>query len=88
VTDITPAADGKGSRQMQLEYQISGVSIEPEEKGPATLKLDGFYLVLVGGGRASLRTDVTLREGEKVVVGTSTVRDQGLVVVVSGRVIR
>lgn len=88
MTDIAPAAEGKGARQMQLEYQINGVSIEPEEKGPATVKLDGFYLVLVGGGRASLRTDVTLREGEKVVVGTSTVRDQGLVVVVSGRVIR
>ncbi len=88
VTDIAPAADGKGSRQMQLEYQINGVSIEPEEKGSANLRLDGFYLVLAGSGRASLRTDVTLREGEKVVVGTSTVRDQGLVVVVSGRVIR
>jgi hypothetical protein len=88
VTDITPAADGKSARQMQLEYQINGLSVEPEEKGPATIKLDGFHLVLVGGGRSSLRTDVTLREGEKVVVGTSTVRDQGLVVVVSGRVIR
>jgi hypothetical protein len=88
VTDIAQAADGKSARQMQLEYQINGLSIEPEGKGPATIKLDGFNLVLVGGGRSSLRTDVTLREGEKVVVGTSTVRDQGLVVVVSGRVIR
>ncbi len=88
VTDVAQAIDGKGPRQMQLEYQINSLSIEPGEKGPATIKLDGFYLSLVGGGRAQLRTDVTLREGEKVVVGTSTVRDQGLVVVVSGRVIR
>ena len=39
-------------------------------------------------GRAQLKTDVTLREGEKVVVGTSTVQDRGLVVVMSGRVIK
>ena len=52
------------------------------------VKLDGFSLVLVGDGRAQLKTDVTLREGEKVVVGTSTVQDRGLVVVVSARVIR
>jgi hypothetical protein len=45
-------------------------------------------LSLVGDGRAQLKTDVTLRDGEKVVVGTSTVQDKGLVVVVSARVIR
>jgi hypothetical protein len=31
---------------------------------------------------------VTLADGEKVVVGTSTVRDKGLVVLLSARVIR
>jgi hypothetical protein len=35
-----------------------------------------------------VRTDVTLRDGEKVVVGTSTVQDHGLVVVVSARVLQ
>ncbi len=59
-----------------------------ETSRPASLKLDGFSLSLVGAGRAQLKTDVTLREGEKVVVGTSTVQDRGLVVVVSGRVLR
>jgi hypothetical protein len=35
-----------------------------------------------------VKTEVTLRDGEKVVVGTSTVQDRGLVVVVSARVIK
>ena len=73
---------------MQLEYHINALSLEPREVGSANVKLDGFALSLVGEGRAQLRTDVTLRDGEKVVVGTSTVQDRGLVVVVSARIIR
>jgi hypothetical protein len=52
------------------------------------MRLAGFALSLVGDGRAQLKTDVTVHDGEKVVVGTSTVQDRGLVVVVSARVIR
>jgi hypothetical protein len=76
-----------GKRTMQAEYHINQVSIETS--GPVTrVKLDGFSLSLVGGGRAQLKTDVTLADGEKVVVGTSTVQDKGLVVLLSARVIR
>ena len=73
---------------MQLEYRINALTLEPGEAAARAIRLDGFSLVLVGGGRAQLKTDVTLRDGEKVVVGTSTVQDRGLVVVVSARVIR
>ena len=61
---------------------------EPGGAGAEMVRLDGFALTLVGGGRAQLKTDVTLRDDKKVVVGTSTVQDRGLVVVVSARVIR
>lgn len=88
VTELGEAG-GKGEKQtMQLEYQIQQLSVGPRETGPALLKLDGFYFSLVGGGRAQIRTDVSLRDSEKVVVGTSTVRDKGLAVVLSARVIR
>jgi hypothetical protein len=66
-----------------------------KEGSAVRIRLDGFKLALVGGGlalvgggRAQLKTDVTLADGEKVVVGTSTVQDKGLVVVLSARVIR
>ena len=93
VTELASApppgeAQKKASNAMQLEYRITSLSLEPGENGPATVRLDGFALTLAGQGRAQLRTDVTLREGERVVVGTSTVQDKGLVVVVSARVIR
>jgi type II/III secretion system protein len=89
VTDIgATSVNEKAGRPMQLEYQINQLTLDGSGAGPASIKLDGFSLTLVGEGRAQLKTDATLREGEKVVVGTSTVRDRALVVVVSARVIR
>jgi Bacterial type II/III secretion system short domain len=89
VTDLgVTGVNGKANRPMQLEYHIGSLSLDPAGTGPAAVKLDAFSLSLVGDGRAQLKTDATLREGEKVVLGTSTVRDRALVVVVSGRVIR
>ena len=89
VTDLSEPFEGKGPRRrMQLEFGINGLTLESGGSGPASLKIDGFSFSLVGEGRAQLKTDVTLRDGEKVVVGTSTVQDRGLVVVVSARVVR
>ena len=82
-----PAAKGDPP-QMQSEYQILQVALEPGSS-PARIRLDGFRLALIGGGgRAQVRTDVTVREGEKVVVGTSTVHGRALVVVLSAKVVR
>src|SRR5258706_1567255 len=89
VTDLAPTGPVRAAgKTMQLEYRVNALTLEPGEGAARTIRLDGFSLVLVGGGRAQLKTDVTLRDGEKVVVGTSTVQDRGLVVVVSARVIR
>jgi hypothetical protein len=88
VTDIgATSVNGKAKRPTQLEYHINSLSLEQSASGPAAVRLDGFSLSLVGEGRAQLKTDATLRDGEKVILGTSTVRDRALVVVVSGRVI-
>ena len=89
VTDLgLMSVNGKASRAMQLEYRINQLSLDQASSGPATVRLDGFSLVLVGDGRAQLRTDASMREGEKVVLGTSTVKDRALVVVVSARVVK
>jgi hypothetical protein len=88
VAEIDDDSGGKpGKRVMQAEYGINQLSVD-KEGSAVRIRLDGFKLALVGGGRAQLKTDVTLADGEKVVVGTSTVQDKGLVVVLSARVIR
>jgi len=88
VAEIEDDRSGKpGKRSMQAEYGINQLSVD-REGSAARVRLDGFKLALVGAGRAQLKTDVTLADGEKVVVGTSTVQDKGLVVVLSARVLR
>ena len=88
VAEIDDDRGGKpGKRVMQAEYGINQLSVD-KEGSTVRIRLDGFKLALVGGGRAQLKTDVTLADGEKVVVGTSTVQDKGLVVILSARVIR
>lgn len=48
-----------------------------------------FKLWLPGpGGQADIRTDISLRNGEKVVVGTATLGKKGLILVLSARVIK
>lgn len=41
-----------------------------------------------GVGQASIRTDLTIRNGEKVVVGTATLGNKGLILVLSARIIK
>src|SRR5262249_43051683 len=87
VTDVTEGAEGKGAKAMQLEYRIGALNLDANEKERALLKLSGFWLTLVGEGRAHLETDVTLHDGEKVVVGTATLRDRALVAVLTAHVL-
>jgi hypothetical protein len=79
IADLAPKGD---RRAVAAEYRIARLSIEASNSAPI-IRLEGFALVLVGPGRAQVRTDVSLRAGEKVVVGTSTMQDKGLVVVLS-----
>lgn len=67
---------------LQAEYRIAKLSVDASGPSPL-IRLDGFALTLAGPGRAQVRTDVSLRPGEKVVVGTSTMQNNGLVVVLS-----
>jgi hypothetical protein len=67
---------------LQADYRIGRLSVDSSGTTPI-IRLDGFALALAGPGRAQVRTDLSLRAGEKVVVGTSTMQNNGLVVVVS-----
>lgn len=88
-----PPLDGKGpSSAMQLDCESRYLWIEQPASGPALIRIDGFKLNAHGlrgfSGRASVQTDLTVREGERVVVGTSALGERGLVVVVSARLVK
>jgi hypothetical protein len=82
----------KEAPALQLDCQAQGLTIESGAAGAGPVRLENFSLSATGvhgfSGRASFRTDLTLRPGEKVVVGTSSLGDKGLVVVVSATVVK
>lgn len=84
---------GKSAKGMVFSWAVNALQVEAPEAGTATLLLHGFELncgEVDGGGQdlARIRTDLTLKDGEKVVVGTSTVKDKGLIVVVTAKVLK
>jgi hypothetical protein len=79
-----PTSSAAGA-PMQIEYKIRRVSVDTSGPGPALVRLEGFSSGIAVGeykGRAQIRTDLTVKDGEKVVVGTSALKDKGLIVVV------
>ncbi|HEY7914304.1 MAG TPA: hypothetical protein VIG62_20500 [Blastocatellia bacterium] len=92
-TDLPAATFGATQPQSHpadLEYAIQGMSINPESGGNVSFHIRQFNLRLIAGpvGRASIGTGLTIRNGEKVVVGTTTLGNNGLIVVLTARAAR
>lgn len=75
-------------------FEIRRVMPNKEESG--RLNLDGISLRLQGQptpdgqplGNASINTELRLRDGEKVVVGTASLRDKALILVLTTKVLK
>lgn len=74
--------EAKKTAVLRMHWSVNAVRISRGDAGATTVKLHGFKF---GAEGARLESDVTLREGEQVVVGTSVFRDRGLVLVVSAK---
>ena len=90
-TTLTPAT-AKEPSVLNLDWESDrGVSLEASDGGPARYFLRKFQFRLwerrgtSNENLAQLETDITLKDGEKVVVGTSVVKDRGLIVVLTAR---
>jgi hypothetical protein len=83
-----PVADEKTSGH--FHYHIENMHLPAVGSGPPVFALKRLKLVLEtdGLGEAEVATGLTLREGEKVVVGTGSLRNRAMIVVVSARVLR
>jgi hypothetical protein len=82
-----PAAEEKTSGH--FHYAVEKVA-PPAPGAGGVITLRRFKLSLEGGqvGEAEVSTGLTLREGEKVVVGTGSLKNRAMVVVVSARQLR
>lgn len=87
-----PLSDPKDPSQLFMEWESDrGVSLEPAGDGTSRYILRKFQFWLqerrdnTSGNLARMETGLTLKEGEKVVVGTSVIKDRGLIVVLTAR---
>lgn len=87
-----PLSDPKDPSQLFMDWESDrGVGLEPAEDGTSRYVLRKFQFWLrerrgtVSENLAKMETGITLKEGEKVVVGTSVIKDRGLIVVLTAR---
>lgn len=72
----------------QFEYLIGGVSLVPGQSGAPTIQIQEFTFTVTGEGiRGRVHTALNLKDGEKVVVGTATINDRALIVVLIPRIV-
>jgi hypothetical protein len=82
-----PLASGPSDAGYNLD--ISQISIAPTASGPNTVQIRKLDFHLAGNiGQARITSELGLREGEKVVVGTASLRDKAMVLVLTARVIK
>ncbi|HEV2708229.1 MAG TPA: secretin N-terminal domain-containing protein [Pyrinomonadaceae bacterium] len=86
------------SNPIFYEYNLAMTSVEPSSSGPAKIEVAGFAfnmripLAATSGNlqyeNIGFKTPVSVREGEKVVVGTTSMQDKGLVIVITANTIK
>lgn len=74
------------------DYRAFSIALATDSSGGYVVQLSGNQFNFRGNGpgigQAEIRTDLSLRNGEKVVVGTATLGNKGLILVLSARIIK
>jgi hypothetical protein len=84
------------NREYTLPYELAfdGISPESRTEDSGRIFIRNFTFDIGGGndvnltGNSRISTTLTLREGEQVVVGTSSLKDKGLILILSVKVIK
>jgi hypothetical protein len=79
-----------GEKQ-DFRYNFGANSLDLTTTGASgtSVELGNFTFTISGkGGQAEIHSDVSIREGEKVVVGTAGLKDRALILVVTAKVVK
>jgi hypothetical protein len=84
------SASGGGERQSFVyNFAANSLSLTPAASGATTVQLGGFNFHIGGSGvQAHVRSDLSLREGEQVVVGTAGMGSRALILVMTARTLK
>jgi type II secretory pathway component GspD/PulD (secretin) len=78
-----------GATKAQYEYYVNQLSFVPSASGAQGIQIQDFTFTLSGEGiRGRVQTALNLRDGEKVVVGTATINDRALIVVLIPKIVK
>ncbi|HVF28397.1 MAG TPA: hypothetical protein VM943_09170 [Pyrinomonadaceae bacterium] len=94
IAEFSSSVTTSGGANAEYSYEIEQVLLSPSLTGSSTVQLNGFRFGIsfantaTSIGRADLRTSTGVRDGERVVIGTASLKDKGLIVVLSARVIK
>lgn len=70
-------------------FSVSSIDLISTPSGPAEIQIGRFdFSLAIPGNEAKIHSDVMVREGEKVVVGTAGFTDKALILVMTARVIK
>jgi hypothetical protein len=78
-------------RDYSYNFQANSLTLNTTTAGTTTVQLGNFRFRLDGGdagGRAVVSSDVGVRDGEKVIVGTAGLKDKALILVLTARLIK
>lgn len=85
-----PTENGARDLSFGYNFQANSLMLSTNSAGITTVQLGSFRFRLDGGdagGKAVISSDVGVRDGEKVVVGTAGLRDKALILVLSAKLI-
>ena len=89
VTTVTPpVASEAGS--MNYSYSFEDVGLAPPGAGPTVVQIRRLSYWIGGKplGDAEINTGLSLREGEKVVVGTASLKDRAMILVLFAHIVK
>ncbi|MBO0863417.1 MAG: hypothetical protein J2P21_33965 [Chloracidobacterium sp.] len=69
----------------KYEYRITGIEVSSNSSGGAKIQLDNFFFQF---GDAVVQTDLEVRDGEKLVVGTASWGNKAMILVLTAKVIK
>jgi type II secretory pathway component GspD/PulD (secretin) len=78
-----------GVTTARYEYVVAQLSFVPSASGAQAIQIQDFTFTLAGEGiQGRIQTALNLRDGEKVVVGTATINDRALIVVLIPKIVK
>lgn len=89
VADVPPHNPGSASVSTPYEYYLRNVSLVANPAGAPTVQINEFTFKTQSPTEQSrIQTALNLKDGERVVVGTATLRNRALVIVLTAKLIK